>query len=311
MPPQHPLHQEAGPQSAQGGTARGPAAKGAAGAGSGASACAGCGGTGVVTFPEGGQAAAKVCACSLRCLACRGARFIFARDAEGRELAHPCECEVRRQRIRLYNEAGIPAKYADARLNEGRRDRHNKVAFHTFSLLLEEYQRGHKGIMLMGGAGVGKTYLLCAFLHELIFRHGVPAQFRDFFHLLSDLRSGYSQDKPEFELIQPLVDVEILAIDELGKGRNTPWEQNILDVIISHRYNSKKTTLFTSNYTESKQTTLAEPLRGKDSIAAEAEKVRETLLERVGPRIHSRLKEMCDFVTMTGPDRREVEAGVP
>ena len=303
MPPQYPSHPEADAQGSPGRAL-------AAGAGPGTSACPMCGGTGVVTFPDGGQAAAKGCACSLRCLACRGARFIFTRDADGRELARACECEVRRQRIRLYNEAGIPAKYADARLRDGGRDRYNKEAFDTFSLLAKDYRRGHHGILLMGGPGVGKTYLLCAFLHELIFTHGVPAQFRDFFHLLGDLRSGYSQDKPESELIQPLVEVEVLAIDELGKGRNTPWEQNILDVIISHRYNGNKTTIFTSNYTDSRETTLAEPLRGKDSIAAEAEQVRDTLRERVGPRIYSRLKEMCHSVTMKGPDRRG-ELGQP
>lgn len=272
--------------------------------------CSQCGGTGVVTFPEGALAMAKVCACSVRCLVCRGSKFLFDRDAEGRELARLCECEVRRQRIRLYNEAGIPAKYADARLVDARRDKDNNEAFLTFSALAKDYERGHHGILLMGGPGVGKTYLLCAFLHELIFRHGVPAQFRDFFHLLSDLRSGYSQDKAESDLIQPLVDVEVLAIDELGKGRNTPWEQNILDVIISHRYNSKKTTIFTTNYTESRETTLKEPLRGKDSIASQAEEVRDTLAERVGPRIYSRLKEMCHFVAMKGRDRREALASV-
>jgi DNA replication protein DnaC len=263
-----------------------------------------------VTVPEGALAAAKVCACSVRCLVCRGSKFLFERDSEGREVARLCECEVRRQRIRLYNEAGIPAKYADARLADARRDKDNNEAFLTFSALSKDYQRGHHGILLMGGPGVGKTYLLCAFLHELIFRHGVPAQFRDFFHLLSDLRSGYSQDKAESDLIQPLVEVEVLAIDELGKGRNTPWEQNILDVIISHRYNSKKTTIFTTNYTESKSSTLAEPLRGKDSIASEAELVRDTLAERVGPRIYSRLKEMCHFVNMKGRDRRTALTGL-
>lgn len=278
-------------------------------ANSGFAPCSQCGGTGVVTAPEGALAMARVCACSVRCLICRGSKFLFERDSEGREVARLCDCEVRRQRIRLFNEAGIPAKYADARLVDARRDKDNNNAFLTFSAMAKDYQRGQHGILLMGGPGVGKTYLLCAFLHELIFRHGVPAQFRDFFHLLSDLRSGYAQDKAESDLIQPLVEVEVLAIDELGKGRNTPWEQNILDVIISHRYNSKKTTIFTTNYTDSVETTLREPLRGKDSVASEAELVRDTLLQRVGPRIYSRLKEMCHFVDMKGRDRREALAG--
>jgi DNA replication protein DnaC len=268
-------------------------------------ACRVCGGTGVRIEPEGATAMATVCACSERCAICRGAKFLFERDGEGRDTARLCSCEVRRQRIRLYNEAEIPAKYADARLADSRRDKDNNEAFLTFSALAKDYARGHQGLLLMGGPGVGKTYLLCGFLHELIFRHGVPAQFRDFFHLLADLRSGYGQDKPESELIGPLVEVEVLAIDELGKGRNTPWEQNILDVIISHRYNGRKTTIFTTNYAESRSETLAEPLRGKDSVATEAELVRDTLADRVGPRIYSRLKEMCHFVLMKGRDRRE------
>ena len=135
------------------------------------------------------------------------------------------------------------------------------------------------------------------------------AHFRDFFHLLGDLRSGYGLGTPESELIQPLVEVEVLVVDELGKGRNTPWEQNILDVLISQRYNNRKTTIFTTNYTDKKNTTLAERVRAKDAVPGEGDQeVRDTLRERVGPRIYSRLKEMCHFVEMTGADRRETGA---
>ncbi|HUJ76087.1 MAG TPA: DNA replication protein, partial [bacterium] len=64
------------------------------------------------------------------------------------------------------------------------------------------------------------------------------------------------------------------------------------------------TTLFTSNYTDSRATTLVERLRGKDAPASEADLVKDTLEERVGPRIYSRLREMCHFVALGGPDRR-------
>ena len=102
------------------------------------------------------------------------------------------------------------------------------------------------------------------------------------------------------------MDVEVLVIDELGKGRNSPWEQNILDVIISQRYNNQKTTIFTSNYTDSRKTTLVERVRGKDGMEGDGE-TRDTLLDRVGPRIYSRLKEMCDFLMLSGKDRRDVD----
>jgi DNA replication protein DnaC len=268
------------------------------------SACPRCGGGGVLVTPQGARAGAEVCACSARCTLCNGARYLFERDAAGRDIARMCACEVRRVRVRLYNEAGIPAKFCEARLADSSLDGDNKQALLALRTLAREYRAGKKGLLLMGQPGTGKTFLVCAFLHELIVNRGVAGQFRDFFHLLADLRSGYSQDRPESELIGPLVDVEVLVIDELGKGRNTPWEQNILDVIISHRYNTDKTTVFTTNYTDKHKTTLVERLRGKDNPAAEPDVLRDTLRERIGQRIHSRLLEMCDTIIVGGTDRR-------
>jgi DNA replication protein DnaC len=269
--------------------------------------CTRCGGSGVVVTPHASGAEAAVCSeCSRHCRVCRDSRYLFERDALGREIARMCVCEQRRVRVRLYNEARIPGKYAGARLEDRYRDRHNHRVFGMFRLLAKDYRRGQRGLVLMGAPGVGKSWLVSAFLYELIFTHGVPALYRDFFHLLSDLRSGYSQDKPESELIDPLVEVEVLVIDELGKGRNTPWEQNILDVIISQRYNAQKTTIFTSNYTDKAATTLEERIRPKDGRTGEEDIVhKDTLSDRVGPRIFSRLKEMCDFETIIAPDRRE------
>jgi len=50
-----------------------------------------------------------------------------------------------------------------------------------------------------------------------------------------------------------------------------------------------------------------EHIRPKDGSTSERQEIRDTLAERVGPRIYSRLREMCDFITVGGPDRREHE----
>lgn len=269
-------------------------------------ACRKCGGEGVLFSSMGSTGEASICECSRQCLICRGLGHLIEKDAKGREIVRTCECEWRKTRARLYTGARVPGKFAGASLDPRFKDASNAEAFNTLKLLAAEYRKGHKGILLLGAPGVGKTWLICAFIRELIFRHGVPVLFRDFFHLLSDLKAGYSMDKSESELIDPLVSVEVLVIDELGKGRNTPWEQNILDVIISQRYNLQKTTIFTSNYTQSTKTTLAERVRPKDLQSGEGDlEIKDTLKDRIGPRIHSRLQEMCDIVNMTGKDRRE------
>ena len=268
--------------------------------------CKVCSGTGVLIEPRNNQAEARICDCSEKCLVCRGSRFVMGKDAQGRDSARMCQCEVRRIRVRMFNEARLPGKYYEARLEERFKDAQNENVFNSLRLMASDFQPGQKGLLLMGPSGVGKTFLVAAFVHEVIFRRGIQAHFRDFFHLLADLRSGYSQDKPESDLLGPLMDVEVLVIDELGKGRNSPWEQNILDVIISQRYNNQKTTIFTSNYTDSRKTTLVERVRGKDGMEGDGE-TRDTLLDRVGPRIYSRLKEMCDFLMLSGKDRRDVD----
>ena len=150
----------------------------------------------------------------------------------------------------------------------------------------------------MGGSGLGKTHLVVSILKQLILEEGVDGKFVDFFQLLSDIRHGYSHDQSEMSLIEPYLKSRVLVIDELAKGRNNEWEQTILDQFISSRYNAAdKITLFTTNYTD--QETVPFDINDRTTSFC-----KQSLQEKVGERIFSRLTQMCDFIKMEGDDYR-------
>ena len=150
------------------------------------------------------------------------------------------------------------------------------------------------GSLFHGSTGTGKTYLTIAILRYLLINRGVRAHFSEFMHLLSALRASYGDRGQAEDVLRPLVDVPLLVIDELGKGRGTDWELSVLDELISKRYNAQRTTVFTTNY-------------GIESSPDGVGQAAASLLERVGVRIHSRLMVMCEPVRLTGYDyRREL-----
>ena len=72
---------------------------------------------------------------------------------------------------------------------------------------------------------------------------------------------------------------ELLVLDDLGAEKTSDWVEETLNLIVNTRYNERRATIFTSNYEEKEDRT--DP---------------ESLLMRVGFRMHSRLYEMCEFV---------------
>jgi len=88
-------------------------------------------------------------------------------------------------------------------------------------------------------------------------------------------------------VLTPVYDADVLVLDELGASKPTEWVRDTMTQIINTRYNNRRTTIFTSNY-------LDEPLTPGD----------ESLIDRVGMRLRSRLHEMCKMVVIQGDDYR-------
>jgi DNA replication protein DnaC len=154
-----------------------------------------------------------------------------------------------------------------------------------------------KGLILTGPVGVGKTYMITAIAKALT-EKDVSVRFVDFFQLISQIKSAYAESKSERDILGPLLAVEVLIIDELGKGRNTDFEATILDQLVMSRYNENKILVASTNLS-------IKPIPKSSEDDPSSFNYLGSLENRVGKRIYSRLIETTKFVEMDGEDFRK------
>jgi DNA replication protein DnaC len=267
--------------------------------------CRSCNGFGFLVVPDGEVARTTACDCRQPCPLCRGTGFV-ARDEGFRAPRARCLCQTFAARASALDAVGIPARHAaSTRASFVPQDNHQTAVLGAVSQFLGSYADAsgeHRGLVLHGDVGRGKTHLLVALLRELVVDHGVRARFVEFSHLLSDLKSGFDRGQGTAALIDPLVEVDVLGIDELGKGRATDFEATVIDEIVSRRYNAMRPVLATTNFAPGERTGNARPSAAGAQLGIERA---PTLRDRVGDRVYSRLRETCDFVPVRGDDYRE------
>lgn len=210
----------------------------------------------------------------------------------------PCRCKTDARTEVLLAQARIPKRFQHCGLNNfepvsagGSINISVSRALNHTKRFVEEYPLVDVGLLYLGRCGVGKTHLAVAALKELI-NKGIPALFYDFRDLLKEIQDSYNPNThtSELKILAPVLDAELLVLDELGASKPTEWVQETITHIITKRYNEKKVTIFTSNY-------LDIPIGSAYD---------ESLTDRVGVRLRSRLHEMCRLVPMEGDDYREV-----
>jgi len=249
-------------------------------------------------------------ACFKVCPSCDGENYTYFTDDRGYSFVRPCSvCGPLDHRIQTFNHAAIPRKYAHNSTFESferyvpgtRKEIGNlpKVHLKMYNFATS-FAPGDKGFVLTGVAGNGKTHLLATVVRYLTLEKGIAARFVEFSHLLSELREQFDHNLGESKVLAPVIEIPVLAIDELGKGRNTEWQNSIIDEIISKRYNLGRTTIFTTNYPIDPASASAQAQRAEIRRTM----TQETLRERVGERIYSRLHEMADFIKVDAPDYR-------
>ncbi len=261
--------------------------------------CPDCSGRGYLIGVRGELAEASVCRCVPPCPRCRDTGRVLV-TIEGVPRMARCRCQMLPDRIALYNAARIPGRHHSSTFATYRTDLPGVKPGYDFARSwCKSYQRGqdNRGLVLFGQVGRGKTHLLAAMLRYLVFEKGVQVRFIEFSHLLSELKVGFERGRGTGQTMNALASVEVLAIDELGKGRGTEFEHSVVDELISRRYNGVRTTLATTNYA---------PGRGRGVASANLSQPQHQpgLIDRVGERVYSRLTEMVDFRPVLGEDYR-------
>jgi DNA replication protein DnaC len=223
---------------------------------------------------------------TLSCPRCNGSGWI---PLSGDSLrVEPCGCQGDLRRQQRIAAASIPKRYAHCTLDSFREKstvlKNAKARLQEFVDLWPNNPNG-RGLLLMGGCGVGKTHLAVAALLGII-HDGKPGRllFSNFQDLIQEIQASFDSEgvPTKSELLRPLLEVDLLVLDELGSQKPTTFVQDTLYYVINTRYNSELTTIFTTNYFDS------------------ASPKEETLEQRIGVRLRSRLAEMADRIEFSG-----------
>lgn len=212
-------------------------------------------------------------------------------EADGVARVARCECWREALVGRLLAEARIPRRYQHCELS-------NFITYENERLLnavarakrfAEAFPVVERGLFLIGPPGIGKSHLAVAVLKQVIRERGARGLFYDVRELLRIIRSTYDPvvRTTEVEVLRPVMETDLLVLDDLGAEKTSEWVGETLNLIVNTRYNERRLTIFTSNYEEKEDRT--DP---------------DSLLVRVGARMHSRLYEMCEFLEFDGADFR-------
>jgi len=223
-----------------------------------------------------------------------------------------CDCQLCARSGALIAAARIPKRYEHCELSNFTADfpgadRSIALAQISASRFVQEFDpRDGNGLLLVGGIGTGKTHLAVGILKELIVVRGSSCLFCDYRELLKQIQNSYndSVQATELQVLRPVFEAEVLLLDELGAVKPSEWVWDTVSLILNTRYNDNRTTIITTNFPDEPAASVARSSSLSLSPARAAAR-EETLGDRIGERMRSRLHEMCRFVKMDGPDFRQ------
>lgn len=144
--------------------------------------------------------------------------------------------------------------FAKAKITENNKKAYEKCKNYANNAL--EVIEENIGLYIYGDNSSGKTYLTACLCNELVWR-GFRCLYTNLASVLNMIRDGYDRNGVgETELLRRIEYYDFLFLDDLGKefiGREgnpaiAKWAEGKLFEILNARYNAKKPTIFSSNY---------------------------------------------------------------
>ena len=95
-------------------------------------------------------------------------------------------------------------------------------------------------------------------------------------------------------------------LDDIGSSKPSLWALETVGHVLNTRYNEKRVTLLTTNFLDAETAANgAAPAPSPRVVGMRPPTIEDSLTERVGKRIRSRLYEMCRTVEISAPDYRK------
>jgi DNA replication protein DnaC len=235
--------------------------------------------------------------------------------------AVPCDCTTGDRTERALAKARVPERYRHCDFdnfetdneieNIGREqmeasNRSLSQATLVVGRFAEEFPVGSEhGLLLMGPCGVGKTHLAVAALKKIVLR-GHTGLFYDYRELLKEIQGSYDPESQatEMDVLEPVLRTELLVLDDVGSSKPSLWALETVGHILNTRYNEKRVSLLTTNFLDSNVETNSSAVPSRVA-GMRTPAIEDTLTDRVGKRIRSRLYEMCRTVEISAPDYRK------
>ena len=249
--------------------------------------------------------------------------------------AVPCDCTTGDRSERALQRSRVPERYRHCDFENYETDndienvsREQMVAWNRSlgraKLLVQKFAeeftpvadvRTEHGLLLMGPCGVGKTHLAVSAMKSIVLR-GHSGLFYDYRELLKAIQDSYNPESQatEMSVLEPVLKAEILVLDDVGSSKPSLWALETVGHVLNTRYNEKRVTLLTTNFLDSDAGagTAASGAPPARVAGMRAPTIEDSLTERVGKRIRSRLYEMCRTVEISAADyRKEIRHAGP